>query len=138
MEPLGSYQPHVSWAAGVALGAASAATAAGLFELSRSLADRYRGRWFAGNGRDVFHAAAVAALAAALFLCGLPPALACVAAATAAIVPLMVLDSIPRRRDRLLVLVLAVAVGVAVPVCAPRSVVHTGNHVARVLFGQQR
>src|SRR5205814_1523960 len=89
VEPFGSYDPLVAPATGLALGALGALSAAALFELSRTLAETYKGRWFAGNGRDVFHVAAVGVLASALLVNGLPPALACFAAATAAISPLL-------------------------------------------------
>ena len=62
--------------AGLASGALAVAAATFLLELSRTLAERARGRWYAGNGRDVFHAGAVAVLTAALAFNGLPPAIA--------------------------------------------------------------
>src|SRR5207302_4232718 len=111
MEPLGGYEPWVSRPAGLALGLAAATAAAALFELSRQLADRFKGRWYAGNGRDVFHAGGVLALSAALFLNGLPPALAFAVGSSASIVPLMALDWIGARRARMLVLLGAVLLG---------------------------
>ncbi|HZX96853.1 MAG TPA: hypothetical protein VFE90_20200, partial [Myxococcales bacterium] len=67
---------------GLLLGALGILCATGLLELSRTLAEAYRGRWFAGNGRDLFHAGAAVVMAAALFANGLPPGLAALAAAS--------------------------------------------------------
>src|SRR5919201_400963 len=98
VEPLGSFERIVEPAAGVALGVLAVLVASALLELSRTLAETYRGRWFAGNGRDVFHAAAALAMAFALFANGLPPALAAFASATVLMIPLLILDSLPARR----------------------------------------
>jgi hypothetical protein len=135
---LGVYQPLVSRTAGAGLGLLAAALATTLFELSRLLADRYKGRWFAGNGRDVFHAGAAASVAGALFLNGLPAALACAMAGTAAVVPLMVLDWIDARRRRLQVVLIAVTVGILPALVAPRATVDAGNATARALFSTAR
>ena len=64
MEPLGSFDRLVEPLAGLALGALAVLAATALLELSRTLAETYRGRWYAGNGRDVFHAAAAVAMIA--------------------------------------------------------------------------
>ena len=121
-------------ALGLALGLVAVAAAAGLFELSRSLYDRARGRWYAGNGRDLFHAGAVGSVTFALVLHGLPVALAAVTAATAAVVPLMVLDWIATRRRRVLTFLAAIGVCVSPALLAPRVVVDAGNATARMLF----
>jgi hypothetical protein len=135
VEPLGSYDPLAAPPAGLALGALGVLSATALFELSRTLAERYKGRWFAGNGRDVFHVAAVGVLASALFVNGLPPAMACFAAATAAVVPLLVIDSLPSRRPRRVALLLAlVTLAAAPPLLEPRSIVDACNAMARALF----
>lgn len=134
MEPLGGYQPWVSRITGFVLGVVAAVVAAGLFELSRQLADRHKGRWYAGNGRDVFHAGAAAVMAGALFLNGLPPALAFAVAGTAATVPLMVLDWIHVQRTRLAVLLAAVSAGMLPALAAPQTAVEVGNALARALF----
>jgi hypothetical protein len=63
VEPLGAFDPLVVPVTGLLLGALGVLTAAALLELSRTLAETYKGRWFAGNGRDVFHVAAVGVLA---------------------------------------------------------------------------
>ncbi len=107
---------------------------AGLFELSRTLAEVARGRWYAGNGRDVFHAGAVAALGVAYFLNGLPPALALVMAATVAIGPLLLIDALPERRRRVPLLVAILVLGSAPALVDPARVVDAGNALARVLF----
>src|SRR3954452_16075960 len=70
VEPLGAYQRMVSAPMGIALGMLAVLSATALLELSRSLAEKYRGRWFAGNGRDVFHVAAAGVLAPALAVNG--------------------------------------------------------------------
>jgi hypothetical protein len=135
VEPFGSFDRWVPPSTGLALGALGVLTAAALFELSRTLAEKYKGRWFAGNGRDVFHAAAVSVLASALFLDGLPPALACFAAATIAILPLLFLDSLPARRPvRFGFLLGLIALSAAPALLEPRSVVDACNAMARALF----
>jgi hypothetical protein len=135
VEPLGSYDPLVAPSTGIALGALGVLSATALFELSRTLAETYKGRWFAGNGRDVFHVAAVGVLASALFVNGLPPALACFAAATAAVFPLLILDSLPARRPpRVAFLLALVALAAAPPLLEPRSIVDACNAMARILF----
>ena len=98
MEPLGSYGRWLPPGPGLATGVLAVLVAAGLFELSRTLAEVARGRWYAGNGRDVFHAGAVAVLGAAYFVNGMPPALAFVVAALVAAVPLLLIDALPERR----------------------------------------
>ena len=135
MEPLGSYDRLVAPSTGIALGALGVLSATALFELSRTLAETYKGRWFAGNGRDVFHVAAVGVVASALFVNGLPPALACFAAATAAVFPLLILDSLPARRPvRVAFLLALVALAAAPPLLEPRSIVGACNAMARILF----
>jgi hypothetical protein len=135
VEPLGSYDPLVAPSTGIALGALGVLSATALLELSRTLAETYKGRWFAGNGRDVFHVAAVGVLASALFVDGLPPALACFAAATAAVFPLLILDSLPARRPpRVGFLLALVALAAAPPLLEPRSIVDACNAMARILF----
>jgi hypothetical protein len=135
VEPLGAWEPTVSRPLAVAVGALAVLAAAGLLELSRTLAETYRGRWFAGNGRDVFHVAAAAVIAAALFLNGLPPALACLASASLLLLPLLFLDSLPARRAARLALLLAlVGLAAAPPLLEPRSIVDSANAVARWLF----
>src|SRR5205823_7930649 len=99
VEPLGSFARMVEPGAGLALGALAVLAATALLELSRTLAETYRGRWFAGNGRDVFHTGAALALAAALLANGLPPALAALVSATVLMLPLLFLDSLPARRQ---------------------------------------
>jgi len=134
VEPLGSYQRWVPPGAGLAAGALAVVVGAGLFELSRTLAEVARGRWYAGNGRDVFHAGAVAALGVAYFLNGLPPALALVMAATVAIGPLLLIDALPERRRRVPLLVAILVLGSAPALVDPARVVDAGNALARVLF----
>ena len=134
MEPLGCYQPWVSRAGGVVAGLFAAVAAAALFELSRQLADKHKGRWYAGNGRDVFHAGAAFVVAGALVLNGLPTALAFAVAATAAVVPLMVLDWIDVQKRRLLVVLVAVTAAILPVLIAPKSAVDAGNAMARKLF----
>jgi hypothetical protein len=136
VEPFGAYHRDVAPAVGLLAGAAAVLAATFLLELSRTLAERYRGRWYAGNGRDVIHAAAAAVLAVAFALNGLPPALAFVAAATATIAPLLLLDDLPPRRPARVGVLLALFAIASLPaIVAPQSVVGAGNAVARVLFG---
>src|SRR5256885_8268005 len=135
VEPLGSFARMVEPAAGLALGALAVLAATALLELSRTLAETYRGRWFAGNGRDVFHAGAALALAAALLANGLPPALAMLASATVLMLPLLVLDSLPaRRQPRAAMLFALVGLAAAPPLLDPLSIVDAANAVARLLF----
>jgi hypothetical protein len=135
VEPLGSLARIVEPGAGLALGALAVLAATALLELSRTLAETYRGRWFAGNGRDVFHASAALALAAALLANGLPPALAVLVAATVLMLPLLFLDSLPaRRQPRAALLFALVALATAPPLLEPQSIVDAANAVARLLF----
>src|SRR4051812_35340070 len=114
VEPLGTYERLVDPLPGLALGLLAVGAAAALLELSRSLAETFRGRWFAGNGRDLFHALAAFVIGAAVFVNGLPPALSCAWAAFALTVPLLLLDSLPQRRPgRAAVLLGLVAVAAA-------------------------
>ena len=121
--------------AGLAGGALAVAAATFLLELSRTLAERARGRWYAGNGRDVFHAGAVAVLTAAFAFNGLPPAIAFFAAATVSIAPLLILDDLPPRRGpRVAVLFALFALASAPPLIDPRSIEAAVDTVARALF----
>lgn len=135
VEPLGSFERAVEPAAGLALGMLAVIAATGLLELSRTLAETYRGRWFAGNGRDVFHAAALLVVAAALLANGLPPPVAALVAASLLLLPLLFLDSLPARRtQRLAMLFALVGLAAAPPILEPRSIVQAANAVARLLF----
>jgi hypothetical protein len=135
VEPLGRYEPLVTGPLGVALGAMAVLAATALLELSRSLAERFRGRWFAGNGRDLFHVIAAAVVASALFAIGLPPALACLSAASLLILPLLFLDSLPARRPLRAALLLGlVGLAAAPPLLEPQSIVQSANFLARLLF----
>jgi hypothetical protein len=135
VEPFGPHDRLVSPAAGLALGVLAVVSATALLELSRTLAETYRGRWFAGNGRDVFHVAAAGVLASALLVDGLPPALACLAAASALLLPLLFLDTLPARRPARVGLLLAlVGLAAAPPLLEPASIVDAANLVARALF----
>lgn len=134
-QPLGSLRPLVDPDLGLLLGGLAVVCAAGLLELSRTLAETYRGRWFAGNGRDVFHVAAVLAMAGALLANGFQPALAALAAASLLMFPLLFLDSLPTRRPvRFLMLLGLVGVAAAPPLLEPGSIVQLANVVARLLF----
>ena len=135
MEPLGKFERWLPLGPGLAIGAVAVLLAAGLFELSRTLAQVARGRWYAGNGRDVFHAAAVAALGAAYFVNGLPPALAFVMAAVVAALPLLFIDAVPDRRRRLPLLLAVVALGSAPALLDAPTIVDASNALARALFG---
>src|SRR6266480_1776935 len=131
VESLGSYDPLVAPATGLALGALGVLSATALFELSRTLAETYKGRWFAGNGRDVFHTGAALAIAAALFANGLPPALAALASATVLMLPLLTLDSLPARRPpRAAMLFALVGIAAAPPLLEPLSIVQAANALA--------
>jgi hypothetical protein len=134
VEPLGSYRAWLPLGPGLAAGALAVVVAAGLFELSRTLAEVARGRWYAGNGRDVFHAAAVAALSVAYLVNGLPPALAFAMAAIVVAVPLLLIDELPDRRRRLPLLVAVLALGSAPALLDARMVVEASNALARALF----
>jgi hypothetical protein len=137
VEPLGTYARFLPLSLGLAIGALAVLCAAALLELSRTMAETYRGRWFAGNGRDIFHVAAAAVIACALIANGLPPALSCVVATTLLMLPLLFLDSLPARRPARLGLLLAlVGLAAAPPLLEPQSIVETANAVARLLFPQ--
>jgi len=121
--------------AGLASGALAVAAATFLLELSRTLAERARGRWYAGNGRDVFHAGAVAVLTAAFAFNGLPPAIAFLAGATVSIAPRLILDDLPSKRGpRVAVLFALFAIASAPAVVDPRSIETAVDAVARALF----
>lgn len=135
VEPLGSYERWLPPGLGLAVGALAVVVGAGLFELSRTLAEVARGRWYAGNGRDVFHAGAALAIAGALFANGLPPALAALASATVLMLPLLKLDSLPARRPpRAAMLFALVGIAAAPPLLEPLSIVRAANALARFLF----
>ena len=134
MEPLGSYGRWLPPGPGLATGVLAVLVAAGLFELSRTLAEVARGRWYAGNGRDVFHAGAVAVLGAAYFVNGMPPALAFVVAALVAAVPLLLIDALPERRRRLPLLLAVLALGSAPALLDAPTIVDASNALARALF----
>ena len=135
MEPLGAYDPFVSPVLGVGMGALAVLTATALLELSRTLAEKYRGRWFAGNGRDLFHFAAAAVIASSLAANGLPPALSCFAGTSLLMLPLLFLDTLPARRPLRIALLLGlVGLAAAPPLLEPRSIVETSNAIARLLF----
>src|SRR5258706_8668044 len=128
VEPLGAFQRLVSAPLGIALGTLAVLSATALLELSRSLAETYRGRWFAGNGRDVFHVAAASVMASALAVNGLPLALACLAALSLLILPLLFLDSLPARRPARVGLLLGlVGLAAAPPPLEPASVGQAAN-----------
>jgi len=135
VEPLGAYQRMVPAPLGLALGTLAVLSATALLELSRTLAETYRGRWFAGNGRDVFHVAAACVLAPALSVNGLPLPLACMASLSLLILPLLFLDSLPARRPARVAMLLAlVGLAAAPPLLEPASIVNAVNAVARALF----
>ncbi|MFL5311759.1 MAG: hypothetical protein ACJ79H_15035 [Myxococcales bacterium] len=134
VDPLGSYERWLPAGVGVAAGALAVVVGAGLFELSRTLAEVARGRWYAGNGRDVFHVGAVAALGTAYFANGLPPALAFAMAATVAIPPLLLIDELPDRRRRLPLFLALLALGSAPALVDTQQVVAASNALARALF----
>jgi hypothetical protein len=135
VEPLGSMRRLIDPETGLLLGALGVLVSTGLLELSRTLAEAYRGRWFAGNGRDVFHAASALVMAAALLANGLPPALAALASASLLILPLLFLDSLPSRRPaRLAMLFGLVVLATAPPLLEPESILRAANQVARLLF----
>ncbi len=135
MEPLGSYSPILEAPLGPLLSVSAILTASALLEMSRTLAEKYRGRWFAGNGRDLFHVSAVCVVASGFFANGLPPALACLVGATVCAAPLLLLDGLPgSRRKRLLLLLLLFGVASAPAVVAPRAVISACNAIAAHLF----
>jgi hypothetical protein len=135
VEPLGSFEPVVEPTIGLALGALAVLAATALLELSRTLAEAYRGRWFAGNGRDLFHAASALVLTAAMLANGLPPALAALVAAVLLTLPLLLLDSLSERRGpRVAMLFALVGLGAAPPLLEPKSIVHAANTLAQLLF----
>jgi len=135
VEPLGSFDRVVEPTTGLALGALAVLAATALLELSRTLAETYRGRWFAGNGRDLFHAAAALVVTAAMLANGLPPALAALVAALLLTLPLLFLDSLPDRRPpRVAMLFALVGLGAVPPLLEPRSIVQAANALARLLF----
>jgi hypothetical protein len=135
VEPFGGYHRELSPAAGLLAGVVAVFAATFLVELSRTLAERHRGRWYAGNGRDLFHAGAAAALASAFALNGLPPALAFAAAATATVLPLLLLDDLPPRRPARVAALFALFAAASAPeIAAPRSVIGAANALARALF----
>src|SRR5262249_36526879 len=135
VEPLGSFDRVVEPATGLALGAFAVLAATALLELSRTLAEAYRGRWFAGNGRDLFHAAAALVVTGAMLANGLPPALAALVAALLLTLPLLFLDSLPARRPpRVAMLFALLGLGAAPALLEPRSIVHAANALARLLF----
>ena len=135
VDPLGSFDRAVKPAVGLVLGVLAVLTATALLELSRTLAETYRGRWFAGNGRDVFHAAAALVLTMALLVNGLPPALAALVAAALLTLPLLFLDSLSARRLRRVAMIFAlVGIGMVPPLLEPRSIVDAANALARLLF----
>jgi len=133
--PLGSFDRVLEPGAALAVGAVAILVAAALLELSRTLAETYRGRWFAGNGRDVFHAGAALAIAIAMLVNGVPPALAGLVAAVVLTLPLLLLDSLPARRSsRAAMLFALVGLAAAPALLEPRSIVDAANAVARLLF----
>jgi hypothetical protein len=135
VDPLGSYEANLAPGTSILLGTLAVLASSALLEVSRSLAEAFRGKWFAGNGRDLFHALAAAVLAAALFLSGMPPAMSCFWAAFALMGPLLLLDGLPARRTTRALCLLALIALVAAPALLdPRSVVNAMNTVARALF----
>jgi hypothetical protein len=137
VEPLGRFERLVPPLPGLLLGALAVFAAAALLELSRSLAETFRGRWFAGNGRDLFHGLAAFVTAAALFVNGLPPALASLWAASLLLVPLLLLDTLPSQRPvRAALLFALVGLAAAPALLEPGSIVATANAVALVLFSR--
>ena len=133
--PLGGYERILPPVLGWAVGALGVVSAAALLELSRTLAETYKGRWFAGNGRDVFHVGAAGVLASAFVMNGLPGALAWLGAFTVVLAPLLLLDGLPPQRPaRVMLLLTLFALGAAPPLIEPVSIVETCNGVARALF----
>jgi hypothetical protein len=137
VELLGRFERLVPPLPGLLLGALAVFAATALLELSRSLAETFRGRWFAGNGRDLFHGLAAFVTAAALFVNGLPPALASLWAASLLLVPLLLLDTLPSQRPlRAALLFALVGLAAAPALLEPRSIVAAANAVARMLFSR--
>jgi hypothetical protein len=135
VEPLGHFERLVPPLPGLLVGAGAVFAATGLLELSRSLAETFRGRWFAGNGRDLFHGLAAFVAAAAFFVNGLPAALACLYAASSLLVPLLLLDGLPARRSARTGLLFALIACAALPaLLKPESIVSTANTLTRTLF----
>jgi len=135
VDPLGSYEANLAPGTSILLGSLAVLASGALLELSRSLAEAARGKWFAGNGRDLFHALAGVVLAAALFLSGIPPAMSCCWAALALMAPLLLLDGLPpRRTTRAFCVLLLISLVAAPALLDPRSVVNAMNSVARALF----
>ena len=137
--PLGDYLQRWPELAAVSCAAEAVLVAAVLLELSRTLAERARGRWYAGNGRDLFHVGAAAAICAGFYAAGLPLPLCAALAVAACALPLLVLDSLPSRRPlRLALLVGLFVLGGAFPVLAPRLATEAGNALARAAFPLHR
>ena len=135
MEPLGSFERLVPPLPGLLIGVAAVFGATGLMELSRTLAETFRGRWFAGNGRDLFHGLAAFVSAAAFFVNGLPLPLACLWAASTLLLPLLVLDVLPARRSARAGLLFALIALAALPaLLQPESIVRSANAAAQRLF----
>lgn len=137
--PLGEVVRRTPVTVALALAGGAALLSTLLLELSRTLAERARGRWYAGNGRDLFHAGAAAALFAALAAAGLPLPLAAVCAAAICALPLLALDDLPRlRKVRLALLFAFFAAALCPPVLDPQAVADLGNAVARAAFPRSR
>jgi hypothetical protein len=135
VEPLGHFERLVPPWPGLAIGAGAIFAATGLLELSRTLAETFRGRWFAGNGRDLFHGLAGFTAAGAFFVNGLPAALACLWAFSSVLVPLLVLDGLPARRSARTGLLFALIACAALPaLLQPEAIVSTANSLTRLLF----
>jgi len=132
---LGDFDSWLGPASGIVCGALAVIAAAGLLELSRTLAERYRGRWFAGNGRDLFHAGAVFVLGLSFRASGLPSAMAFLTAATAALCPLLFIDQLPSERPKRVGSLLGLFALSAAPILVePRQVFLALNALARSLF----
>ena len=135
VDPLGSFDRVVEPTTGLALGALAVLAATGLLELSRTLAETYRGRWYAGNGRDLFHATAALVLTGAMIANGLPPALAILVAALLLTIPLLLLDRLPERRwPRVTMLFALIGLAAAPPLLQPQSIAGAAYALARLLF----
>lgn len=137
--PLGDVVRRTPLPLALAIAGAAASAAAFLLELSRTLAERFRGRWYAGNGRDLFHAGAAGALFVALLAAGLPLPLCAVCAAAICALPLLALDDLPAKRSVRLALLLAFfALALSPAVLVPGAVADLGNAVARAAFPKSR
>lgn len=135
MEPLGTFAEAFAPAVVCVVGAIAAVSATALFELSRTLAETYKGRWFAGNGRDIFHALAICVLWAGLVGAGFPAPMGALAAALVSSLPLLLLDDLPPRRPvRVALLFTMIVLGLAPALLEPRSVADALNAMARALF----